>query len=152
MNKKRILCLCLIGLNLALIWGSSSMNGEQSAAFSGWVGSLIDWLFPGADASGGGAGHGVLRKVAHFTEFCTLGMLFSWLARMTCKERWLKRLSPLASGVLVACVDETIQLFVPGRAGLLTDVGIDTLGCTLGIVLITLFFYVRRKFLEETNL
>ena len=149
MNKKRILCFLLIGVNLALIWGSSCMDGEASNAFSGFVGSIVNWLFPKTNAGVGGAGHGILRKIAHFTEFCTLGMLFSWLARMLFTER--RFLFSLGAGFLVACVDETIQLFVPGRAGLLTDVGIDTLGCTLGIVLITLIFYVRTKFLEETK-
>ena len=58
---------------------------------------------------------------------------------------------PLLFCLAVACVDETIQLFVPGRAGRLTDVGIDTLGAALGIVLITLIQTMKTKFLEETK-
>ena len=37
--------------------------------------------------------------------------------------------------LLVPSIDETIQLFVPGRAGMITDVMIDCCGATTGVVL-----------------
>ena len=151
MLKRFTLCLCLIALNLAVIWGSSLMDAEASSAFSGFVGSIVNWFFPGADAAQGGAGHGLLRKIGHFAEFCSLGMLLAWLASMLCKGKWRLYLLPLAAGIMVACMDETIQLFVPGRAGLITDVGIDTLGCALGIVLINVSKQLKINFLEETK-
>jgi len=46
-------------------------------------------------------------------------------------------------------VDETIQYFVPGRACRITDVGIDTLGCTLGIVIITLIQTIKNQKMKE---
>jgi hypothetical protein len=150
-SKRLRLCLCLLAVNLAVIWGSSLMDGQMSSAFSGFVGGLVNWLFPGTDVSGGGGGHGLLRKLGHFTEFCTLGMLLAWLTGMLCKGKWRLYLLPLAAGILVACLDETIQLFVPGRAGLITDVGIDALGCALGSVLINVSKQLKMKFLEETK-
>ena len=150
-SKHLRLCSCLLAVNLAVIWGSSLMDGQMSSALSGLVGNIVNWLFPGADAAQGGAGHGLLRKIAHFTEFCTLGMLLAWLASMLCKGKWRLYLLPLAAGIMVACIDETIQLFVPGRAGLITDVGIDTLGCALGIVLINVSKQLKINFLEETK-
>ena len=147
--KRLTLCLCLITLNLAVIWGSSLMDGSASSAFSGFVGSIVNWFFPGADASQGGTGHGLLRKIGHFTEFATLGCLLTWLFAMVANRKWLHFLLPLGAGLLVACADETIQLFVPGRAGQITDVGIDMLGCVLAIVLINLVN--KLKFLEETK-
>ena len=56
---------------------------------------------------------------------------------------------PLGAGLSVACADETIQLFVPGRAGMITDVGIDMMGCALSVVLIN--FVYKLKILEETK-
>ena len=143
------LCICLIALNLAVIWGSSLMDAEVSSAFSSFVGSIVNCLFPGADAAGGGTGHGLLRKIGHFAEFCSLGIWLTWFFSMVTKGKWLSWLLPFGAGILVACADETIQLFVPGRAGRITDVGIDMLGCTLAIVLIN--FVYKLKILEETK-
>ena len=46
---------------------------------------------------------------------------------------------------LYASTDEFHQLFVPGRAGMLSDVGIDTLGAFVGILLAFLVMTRRRK-------
>ena len=151
-NKRLWLCSCLIGLNLAFIWGNSLLPGEVSGAFSAFVRDLLASLFPGG-LDQPEAGHGLLRKLAHFTEFCTLGMLFSWLYAMLTKKPWQKLVFPFLCGVLAACVDETIQRFVPGRGPGIKDVGIDTLGVTLGIVII---YFIRKKkhskYLEEQTL
>ena len=37
--------------------------------------------------------------------------------------------------LLIPSIDETIQLFVPGRAGMITDVMIDYCGAATGVVL-----------------
>ena len=37
--------------------------------------------------------------------------------------------------LLIPSIDETIQLFVPGRAGMITDVMIDCCGAATGVVL-----------------
>lgn len=135
-KKKLILYLVLLVLNLALIWGNSLLDGESSSAFSGWVGGLITKLLPGSQVGSGGSGHGLLRKLGHITEFFLLGMvLCRFLGIWLQNRRWWPVLA-LAGGVLAACVDETIQRFVPGRSGRLTDVGIDAIGLVLGVVLI----------------
>ena len=84
----------------------------------------------------GGGGGGLLRKLAHFTEFTCLGLCLCWLFRMVrskTSEHWLL---PLLCGFLAACIDETIQIFVPLRGPAIKDVGIDTSGVLLGIVII----------------
>ena len=42
-------------------------------------------------------------------------------------------------GLLVAAIDESIQLFTPNRSGELRDVLIDLLGVILAVVVIILF-------------
>ena len=150
-DRRLRLCTVLLGLNIAFIWGNSMLPGEISGALSDLLKNALAWLL-GTGQEYPPVGGGLLRKLAHSTEFACLGWLLSWLVRMLRSKQWEHILLPLLIGALVAAVDETIQLFVPGRGPGILDVGIDTLGCTLGIVLITLFFYVRRKFLEETNL
>ena len=151
-NKRLWLCSCLIGLNLAFIWGNSLLPGEISGAISAFVRNLLASLFPGGNQDPD-TGHGLVRKLAHFTEFCSLGMLFSWLYAMLLDKPWQKLAFPFVCGALAACVDETIQRFVPGRGPGIKDVGIDTLGVTLGIVII---YFIRKKkyskYLEEQTL
>lgn len=151
-TKKRLfLCSLLLCVNLAFIWGNSLLPGSVSAAFSGWLRDLLALLLPGSSGNSN-SGHGLLRKLAHFTEFCTLGMLFSWLYAMVTKKPWQQLLFPFFCGVLAACVDETIQLFVPDRGPGIKDVGIDTLGVTLGIVIIYFRKRKKSKYLEEQTL
>ena len=73
----------------------------------------------------------VIRKCAHFTEYFVLGVLMM----LTVKETKLPRkyVIGFVLCVLVASIDETIQLFVPGRAGMIRDVMLDSVGSTVGI-------------------
>lgn len=154
-TRKRLwLCCSLLAMNLAFIWGNSLLPGEVSGAISAFVRNLIAALFPGGNDEPD-SGHGLLRKLAHFTEFCTLGMLLCWLHAMLLKKPWQCLLFPFLCGFLAACTDETIQCFVPDRGPGIKDVGIDTLGATLGIVII--YFICKRKnqkskYLEEQTL
>ena len=122
------------------------MTADVSRALSTFVQQILAWIFPVTDAGDSGEGHHLLRKLAHFTEFACLGMLLSWLTRMLRTTQWEHYVFPMLTGALVACVDEIIQIFVPGRGPGILDVGIDTLGVTLGIVLITVYVSMKNKF------
>ena len=158
-TKSRLwVCSCLLALNLAFIWGNSLLPGEISGAISDFVrdtlAALLELLFgprPEQSPSGGG----LLRKLAHFTEFAFLGMCLSWLFRMLQSKTYAHILFPLLAGIAVAAIDETIQMFVPLRGPAVKDVGIDTAGVILGIVIITLTQLIKKaksnKHLEETT-
>ena len=137
-QRRMQLCLTLLLLNLILIWGNSMLPGTVSASVSRFVRNVIAFLFSGETGSMGGGGEGILRKIAHYLEFTGLGLCLSWLVRMLVVKKKFWYSLPLMGGVAVACIDETIQWFVPGRASRLYDVGIDTLGVITGIVLISL--------------
>lgn len=140
-SRKRIwLCTVLLVANLAFIWGNSLLPGEASAAFSDWVKTLLASLFPG-DAPAH-QGTGLLRKIAHFSEFCTLGMCLCWLFGMLGRKRgW-----PFVCGGLAACIDEIIQCFVPDRGPGILDVLIDTCGVAVGIGLLLFGHSFIKKF------
>ncbi len=127
---RMILCCTLILALLAFIWGNSLMPGQVSQAISDW---LAGWLL-GTKPIGGAmaAGSGILRKIAHFTEFSALGMAFAWLFGMLGKGKWL----PFLCGAAAACIDETIQVFVPNRGPGLADVCLDSFGVLTGIFLL----------------
>jgi len=134
------LCITLLICNLAFIWGNSLLPGEISGAFSDWVKSLLAGLFSSDPSAPSGGG--LLRKVAHFTEFAALGMCLAWLCGMLRKGK----LQPFAWGVLAACVDETIQRFVPDRGPSIRDVCIDAAGVLTGMVLLWVGYdYLKKR-------
>lgn len=140
------LCITLLILNLVFIWGNSLLPGEVSKAFSQWVKALLTHVTPGVSDSQ--QGHGLLRKIAHFTEFSCLGLLLCWLVSMLGKRPWRS----LIYGFLAACTDETIQCFVPDRGPGIRDVLIDTAGVALGIGLLLAGHAIYRNKKKQHNL
>lgn len=131
------LCGWLIGAILLFIWGNSLLPAEISQALSDWAKSMLVCGAPG-ESSGGS---GLLRKIAHFTEFAALGMSLGWLFGMLGK----KKRYPMLWGFGAACVDECIQLFVPGRGPGIFDVALDTAGVAVGIVAL----YIGYTFIQK---
>lgn len=144
-DKRLRLCTAMLICNLIFIWGNSLLPGEISGSISDWVRKILAILFSGTgeDIPGGLP----IRKLAHFTEFACLGALLSWRFGMLGKP-WTLALYP---GIAAACVDESIQIFVPDRGPGLRDVAIDCGGVLAGMIL--LYFghlYFRRK--QRTSL
>lgn len=134
------LCGVLLCCVLVFIWGNSMLPGELSGAFSDWVKDILCRILTGQGLNDS-QGSGVLRKIAHFTEFAALGLLLGWLFGMLRKKlSW-----PILFGVAAACVDETIQMFVPGRGPGLRDVLIDSCGVLVGVLLLTLGHNVMKN-------
>ena len=77
--------------------------------------------------------HGVVRTLAHFSEYALLGALGAWCYRSyTNKKIWL---CVVDGGVtLMAVLDEWLQTFSAGRGAQFTDVVVDVLGGGVGIV------------------
>ena len=92
----------------------------------------------------------LVRKAAHMSEYAVLAILFGLTIREYKKEPWLLR--ALAATAAYAATDEFHQLFVPGRSGQLKDVLIDTAGGALGLGLLALILYLkRRRKMKETE-
>ena len=85
----------------------------------------------------------IVRKLAHLTEFTILGsVLYTILRRYITYGTVIKT---IALGILIASLDEFIQLFSPGRSSQLSDILIDTIGVILGILLVKLVYYIGYK-------
>ena len=146
MKKRKALCCVLIALNLALIWGNSVLPGgvsmELSDGFLALLGRNIPFLAR--------IGSMLIRKLAHFSEFACLGLLLGWLLSPEGGFRGFA--APALLGTLAACVDETIQRFVPGRESSLIDVWIDIFGVCAGILLLRLGYRcIRRRKERKQN-
>lgn len=130
--------LCLI---VFFIWDNSLQNGGTSDGFS-----LIfaEWLAPIADKLGfyGNiwALNRIVRKLAHLTEFTILGgVLYVVLRRYIEYGTVVKT---IGVGIVIASLDEFIQLFSLGRSSQLSDVLIDTIGIIIGILVVKLAYYI----------
>ena len=133
------ICTVLLVLNLAFIWGNSLIPAEISQTLSDWALSVLESV-PMEEATE--TGSGILRKAAHFAEFASLGLLLSWLLMLLQKNIWMG----LPLGMAAACLDETVQAVVPGRAPGIRDVAIDTCGVLTGILLLQIgYTIIRRK-------
>ena len=139
-DKRLRLSKRLIVLILCFIWGNSLLPGEISGKVSDWVKEILASLFPG-EVPGVTTGGGLLRKIAHFTEFAALGFLLTWRFGMLEK----RKSNALVYGALAACMDETIQLFVPDRGPAIRDVLIDTCGVLAGMGLTLLVHKFTRQ-------
>lgn len=141
-NQKKIrFWLFIIICNILFIWGNSLLPGSVSGAISKFVSYLVFQVILGRPGNGGG-GHGLLRKVAHFTEFACLGVFSCRFLFWIKKPQWCS----LGIAFLVACCDETIQRFVPDRGPGFKDVLIDTSGALFGMILLFVgYAYIKRK-------
>lgn len=155
-EKRMRLCAVLLLVNLVFIWGNSLMPGEVSGQISRWVGEIVTAIFrlPVNESEGG---HGLLRKLGHFSEFACLGALLCWRLAMKGESGKNLRSMTLLGVMLAACIDETIQTMVPDRGPSVIDVWIDTCGGLTGMALLLTGHHLIQKrksnltILEETT-
>lgn len=76
----------------------------------------------------------VIRKTAHFSEYAILVALARRMSLTWSNKLPVQLVMTLVVLVCAPCVDETIQLHVPGRAGQMRDVLIDMCGGLFGLL------------------
>lgn len=145
MSRKKqlwLLNLLILGL-LCFIWGNSLMTAKESSGVSkgvlAWLGEFIPFF-------AGGAHHGFLRKLAHFSEFFLLGVLS---AAQRLKSEKLLTFGLVSFGLIAACIDETIQIFVLGRSSSLLDVWLDLSGFAAGVIAVAVWYAIAKKRKEK---
>lgn len=141
---KRWILYILLVLIVFFIWDNSMQNGGSSDGFSLL---FAETLTPIVNKLGF---HGniwilnrIVRKLAHLTEFTILGsLLYTILRRYITYGTVIKT---IGLGMFIACLDEFIQLFSPGRSSQFSDILIDTVGVVIGILVVKLVYYIRYK-------
>lgn len=93
-----------------------------------------------------------IRKLAHFTLYFILGILFYNLIKSYIKNNKKRIIVSLLFCLLYACSDEIHQIFIPGRSGEIRDVFIDSIGSFMGIILIYIFLKRKDEKDEEKNI
>ena len=125
MKRKAALLWALTILYTCVIFSFSLMPGHESAGLSGRIAAFImDTLHLSVSFEGL---HHLIRKLAHFSEYGILGIFAYHAAKSSLPA---DKVMPviLLYGIAAAGIDETIQLFIPQRAGAITDVMIDLSG------------------------
>ena len=158
-DAKYLLSLLLVLLVMGLIFFFSAQPLKQSTGASG---VCVDGLIRVSVPEYGGMSADsqqrlwqrlsfLARKAAHLLEYAALG--FSLLLHLNELRRWrpVPRAWLWAWGiaVLYAATDELHQFFVEGRGPRLSDVGIDSLGAILGILLMLLILRLLRRRREK---
>lgn len=151
----RVLFTVALAATVYFIFSNSLEIARESSARSQQVMKLLNSLL-GRVGLGPLSEHFV-RKMAHFCEFSLLGFWFMLCLRVYTRH-FVRHVSwPLFFGLLTAVIDETIQLYVPGRSSSVKDVLLDFSGVLTGLfiaLLILLFFRLCRlalRGLEREN-
>ena len=138
---KRWILYIVLGLIVFFIWDNSLQNGGSSDGFSLM---FAEWFAPVAYKLGF---HGniwalnrIVRKLAHLTEFTILGGVLYAILRRYIEYGTVAK--TIVVGIVIASLDEFIQLFSLGRSSQLFDVLIDTVGIIIGISVVKLTYYI----------
>ena len=79
-------------------------------------------------------------------EYTLLGILLAAAVRQYALAAAVERLAECCLGFLIPFTDETIQLFVEGRSGQISDVWLDMAGVLTGIVVINgIRWFVKQR-------
>ena len=164
-SKTQLILLILIALTLAFIFGQSMLPAEKSMETSDGVAQTVDKILDTATERPSASGEAeqnpiitfvtkYLRKIAHFVEHGALGFeIFLLIMALEKQSGIARKISPISPkrllfsiniGVIVAFVDETIQIF-SGRMAKVSDMWIDIAGYTAFSLLAFAFFAFLKK-------
>ena len=157
----KIICLSVTAFILFWIFVMSGQNADDSSDTSAFVGYFVaNIIKPGfksmtaeEQAEYVASIDHYIRKAAHFTEFAGLGAFLLFDLYLFDVKKPLAVYFAVLSGILFASLDELHQLFIPGRACMITDVLIDTggviLGCALALLLVIIIEAVKKRKLKK---
>lgn len=87
----------------------------------------------------------MIRKAAHVFEYFLLGNSLRLALQYVPSGRALASVYTVLIGLVIASIDEYLQLFSPGRGAQVQDVGIDTCGVLLGCLVMSGLLWVWRR-------
>lgn len=148
----RLVLFAALALVVGFVFSNSMKVAVQSSQVSG---SMLDDLYLAVPSLRGWLTEHLLRKIAHFAEYSLTGFLLMLCLRSCTpqiRQNWAK---PALGGVLIALTDETIQLFVEGRSGQISDVWLDSAGVCFGLVvmwcMLVFFAWVQARRYRNTG-
>lgn len=144
MNKKKIIFVILTVACIAFIWINSSMDANESSELSGGVLGLINSFIMNMGIEQE-LSETIIRKTAHFTEYAVLAVLLTTDFKLFKADMRNQGFMVPFTGLLIAAVDETIQLFPAGRSSSVVDVWIDFGGVCAGFLIALAAYKIMEK-------
>lgn len=91
--------------------------------------------------------YGIRKGIGHFGAFLIFGIFssFVFLFFFKFKNKFLSIFICFVQGFVLALITEIIQLFVPGRYGVFSDVMIDFCGFCFSTLIISIIFLIKNK-------
>lgn len=127
---------------IAYIFRNSLQTGAQSSARSQEAMQNVNNVLSRFHL--GPVAEHTIRKIAHFLEFSLEGFLLMLCLRVY-TAHFVRHMSwPLLIGMSTAVMDETIQLFIPNRTSLVTDIWIDMAGVVAGLLVALIILLIVR--------
>ncbi|WP_097006871.1 VanZ family protein [Lacrimispora amygdalina] len=143
--KKRLIWTVAAVLYILFIYSNSLKTADLSSADSGHVLELVKNLFTSAGMENRWLTEHIIRKAGHFTEYTLLGMILYQCVKLYDFDMEKRLFIHEAAGFLIPFIDETIQLFVSGRSGQISDVWLDFSGVAAGTMIAALLFFIYAK-------
>ena len=148
MRGSRIFWLAVLLLYVCFIYGNSLTPASVSSQESGFVLAFSRNVLEGLGLESMWLTEHIVRKTAHFLEYAGLGILLAFNFRPWAGAFAGRLRGALEAALVIPFVDETIQLFVEGRSGQVSDVWLDLAGALCGLfgaVLVHRLFAGRNK-------
>ena len=149
-----VIAILLLFLLYIMIFFLSAEDAERSSDISTKVTKVLLQIYGRIKGSSGGqqtagdmvsSAEGIVRKLAHFSEYACMGFLSYSIVVMWYGTRWRGRLIVILQLLISAGADEFHQYFVPGRNASIKDVLIDTAGGITGMLVILAWIFFWRK-------
>ncbi|MDO4748090.1 MAG: VanZ family protein [Eubacteriales bacterium] len=129
---------------ITFIFVNSSFDANVSSQHSLGVREWINSIFSSLNIDIVLTDH-VVRKCAHFAEYFVLGTLLFFTARAYLKKLLTVTLVSVLTGLLVAVIDEIIQLFSKGRSCQFSDVMLDLSAVICASIILFLIYKLVNK-------
>lgn len=130
-KQLRLISAILVVICIGIIIGFTLQTADESSRSSGRITAIITSVFHIEDTQ---TFEHIIRKLAHFMEYAVFGIVLAWMFRVWRIRKWC--MIPVV--ICLACCDEFIQRFVPGRGASVIDVLIDCAGAVCAISSVSL--------------
>lgn len=155
-NIIRIITLLLLVVTFMQIFNFSSQDGQTSSGLSRKVARKIIDVFPYTKNLSEKTknkiverSQPIIRKCAHLSIYTLVGILImSFISTYKLHLKYKFSISILV-GLIYAISDEIHQSFIPERTASPIDVGIDTFGVFLGIIIVLIIISVYKALTQK---
>ena len=152
----RIITMFFLVLTFISIFNFSNQDGQTSSGLSRKVARKIVDVFPYTKNLSERTknkivekSQPIIRKGAHLSIYTLVGIfIMSYISTYKIHLKY-KFLISILVGLIYASSDEIHQSFIPGRTASIIDVGIDTSGVLLGIILVLIIISVYKALTEK---